>query len=81
MQTAIHTFVAAFYGGRVDIRDAGDFFGEQMVPEFPASSLGELRSDVGSTATKLALDGNHAEHDEGGVRTSPYLIRMPKTGP
>ena len=51
-----------FTAAAIDIGEAGDFFGEQVVPKLPAEVLGQLRGDGGASAAVLALDGDEAKH-------------------
>ncbi len=62
MKTAVHAFVAAHYRRALNIGQAGNFFGEEVVPELPAQVVGQLSGDSGGAAAVLALDGNETKH-------------------
>src|SRR5579871_1384977 len=63
VEAAIHAFVATHDGGRFDVRETGDFFGETLIPDFPSQSLGQPGSDGTPAATVFALDGQDPKHD------------------
>ena len=62
VEAAIHALVAALNGGLVNVGEAGDLFGEALVPESPAEMFGELGGDGAAAATVLPFDGDHAKH-------------------
>ena len=35
MQATVHAFVTTLHCGRIHVGDAGNFFGEEMIPELP----------------------------------------------
>src|SRR5208337_3205251 len=62
VEAAIHALVAAHDGGRSNVGEAGNFFGEEVVPELPAHVVGELGGDGAPAAAVLALNGDDAKH-------------------
>jgi len=55
-------FFAALDDSLRAIGETGDFFGEAVVPEFPAEALGEQASDIAAAAAVFAFDGNDFDH-------------------
>ena len=41
---------------------AGDFVGQQLVPELPAQALGDPLGDLGAAAAVFAFDGDDSDH-------------------
>jgi hypothetical protein len=62
VETAVHAFVAAPDGGRFHMSDAGNLFGQQVVPKFPTQLIGKLTGDLAATASVLALNRDNPEH-------------------
>ena len=47
----------------VALQVAGDFSREQLVPQCPAKTLGDLAGDVGRAASVFALNRQHFDHE------------------
>ena len=61
-EAAVHALIAAPHRGTINVGKAGNFFGEKVIPEFPAKAVGKLCCNGAAAATILALDGDQAEH-------------------
>ena len=62
VQAAVHAFFAAHDCRALHVGEAGNFFGDEMVPELPAEVVGELSGDRGGAAAVLPLDGDETKH-------------------
>ena len=45
MEAAIHAFITAHDGGRIDVSKTCDLFGKTLIPDFPSQSLRQPGSD------------------------------------
>src|SRR5271165_681732 len=62
METAVHALVATLHRSRVNLGEAGNLFGDDVIPEFPTEAFGKPGSDGTAAAAVLALNGDEAEH-------------------
>jgi len=42
-------------GGTIDVGEAGNFLGEQLVPELPVQTMGQFRGNGAAAAAVLSL--------------------------
>jgi len=56
VKAAIHALIAALDRGAIHIGDAGDFLGEQMIPELPTQTAGQFSGNGAAAAAILPLD-------------------------
>src|SRR5690348_9324245 len=63
VKRAIHAFVAARHRGGIHAGNLGDFFGELMIPKFPAQSFGQLLGNFSATASEFAFNSDDAIHN------------------
>src|SRR5579872_6482476 len=62
VKSAVHPLIAAHDRGRLDVGEAGNFLGDQVIPDLPAQVFTQLGGDSAPAAAVLALNGNEAKH-------------------
>src|SRR5579871_2717047 len=75
MEWTVDALIAALHRGGRDIGDAGNFFGEEMIPELPTEAVGQFCGDAAGAASVLAFNGDDAKHS---LYSEPCRL-LPKT--
>src|SRR5204863_2644286 len=63
VKSAVHALVTTRDYPGIDAANPGDFFGQLMVPEFPAQPLGQLLGNLSAAASEFTLDCDDAIHN------------------
>ncbi len=63
VKSAVHALVTTRDCRGIDAGNLGDFFGQLMIPEFPAQPLGQLLGNFPAAASEFTLDCDDAIHN------------------